>query len=250
MSSHVEVLDRPAWHHETTLVLEVCDSLGQVVNDLLCKRLIPSYPLKHIDQGWLLGVVPFVNAIGFLRPDGFSCIGLPPKAACMTELLGFSQIGLTSPGRLFRNLTFRDVHDRADNLFVARLVPNGMRKIMKMLYRTIRHQQPMLPVKLMSALHCTPKNVCEKAHIVRMRSLQYQIGRWFCPGRVPVNPSRFIRPEYPLRTYFYSDAAGSTQSLRICQMRLAPPKFDFGQLPSSHIHYRTDDLDGTGFISL
>src|ERR1700730_17618981 len=83
-----------------------------------------------------------------------------------------------------------------------------------------------------------------------MRSLQYQIGRWFCPGRVPVNPSRFIRPEYPLRTYFYSDAASSTQLLRICQMRLAPPKFDFGQLPSSHIHYRADDLDGTGFTSL
>src|ERR1700693_2882782 len=105
----------------------------------------------------------------------------------MTKLLGFSQIGLTSPGRLSRNLTFRDVHDRADNLFVARLVPNGVRKITNMLYRTIRHQQPMLPVEVMSALRCTPKNVCETAHIVRMRSLQYQIRRWFRPGRVPVN---------------------------------------------------------------
>ncbi len=168
----------------------------------------------------------------------------------MTKLLGFSQIGLTLPDRLFRNLTFRDVHDRADNLFVARLVPNGMRKIMKMLYRTIRHQQPMLPVELMSAPRCTPKNVCERAHIVRMRSLQYQIGRWFCPGSVPVNPSRFIRPEYPLGTYFYSDTAGSTQSLRICQMCLAPPKFEFGQLSSGDIHYRADDLDCAGFASL
>ncbi len=33
-------------------------------------------------------------------------------------------------------------------------------------------------------------------------------------------------------------------------MRLAPPKFDFGQLPSSDIHYRADDLDGAGFTSL
>ena len=50
MSSYVEVLDRPAWHHETKLVLEVCDSLGQVVDDLLCKRLIPRmYPLEQPD---------------------------------------------------------------------------------------------------------------------------------------------------------------------------------------------------------
>src|SRR5258706_1299739 len=152
MSSYMEVLDCSAWHHDTTLVLEVCNNPGQVVDDLLCKRLIPrKYPLEQPDQGWLLFAVPFVNTIGFFRPNDFSCIGPPPKAACMTKLLGFSQIGLTSPDRLFRNLTFRDVHDLAANLFVARLVPNGMRTIMKVLYRTIRHQQPMLPVELMSA---------------------------------------------------------------------------------------------------
>jgi len=83
-----------------------------------------------------------------------------------------------------------------------------------------------------------------------MRSLQYQVGRWFRPGRVPVNPGRFIRPEYPLRTYFHSDTTGSTESLRICQMRLAPPKFDFGQLSSSDIHHRAYDLDDAGFTSL
>ncbi len=48
MSSYMEVLDGSAWHHETTLVLEVCDNLGQVVDDLLCKRLIPwKYPLEQ-----------------------------------------------------------------------------------------------------------------------------------------------------------------------------------------------------------
>src|SRR5712675_229526 len=104
MCSYVEVLDRPAWHYETTLVLEVRDNLGQVVDHLLCKRLIPSYPLEHFDQGRCLGMVPFVNAIGFLRPDGFSCIGLPPKAARMTKLLSFGQVGLASPDRLFTNL--------------------------------------------------------------------------------------------------------------------------------------------------
>src|SRR6476620_655074 len=133
----------------------------------------------------------------------------------MTESLGLGEIGFASPDSLFPDFTLRDIHDRADNFFVARLVPEAMCKIMKMLYRTIRHQQPMLIIKVSSALRGTLKNVCKTAGIVRMRSLQYQIGRWFRSGRVPVNPSRFIRPEYPLRTYFHSDTAGATESLRV-----------------------------------
>jgi hypothetical protein len=101
----------------------------------------------------------------------------------------------------------------------------------------------MLVVKGASALRRALKDVLEKAYIVRMRTLQYQIRRRFRSGRVPVNPRRFIRPEYPLRGYFHSDTAGSTQSLRIRQMRLAPPKFGFGQLPSSDIHHRTFELE-------
>ena len=34
----------------------------------------------------------------------------------------------------FRNLTVRDIHDHADNFFVACLVPHAMCKVMKMLY--------------------------------------------------------------------------------------------------------------------
>src|SRR6266446_10250059 len=99
----------------------------------------------------------------------------------------------------------------------------------------------MLKVKVTSALPCALKNALKKVYILRVDSVQDQVGRGFRSGRVPVNPSRFIRPKYPLRTYFHSDTAGLTQSLRICQMRLAPPKFDFGQLPSGDIHYRADD---------
>jgi hypothetical protein len=41
------------------------------------------------------------------------------QAACMTKLLGFGEIAFASPDRFFRNLTFRDIHDRADHFFVA-----------------------------------------------------------------------------------------------------------------------------------
>ena len=87
---------------------------------------------------------------------------------------------------------------------------------MKMLYRTIRHQQPMLIIKVTSALRRTPKGVFDEAHIVRMSSLQYQIGCRFRAGRVPINSSRFVGPKYPLSTTFHSDTTGATESLRIC----------------------------------
>src|SRR4029077_11841488 len=165
----------------------------------------------------------------------------------MTKLLGFSQVGLASPDRLFRNLTLRDVHDRSDNLFVADLVLNGMRKITKVLCRTIRHQQPMLPVELLPALRCAPQNVRKKARIVRMRSLQYQIGRWFGAGRVTIDACRLIRPENPLRTYFHSDTAGSTQSLRICQMRSTSPKLGFGLFALLNVEIDADPAEYRSF---
>jgi hypothetical protein len=129
--------------------------------------------------------------------------------------LGFGQVSFASPDRFFRHFTFRDIRDRAGNFFVAGLVPEAMCTIMKMLDRTIRHQQAMLPVKAIAALRCTFKNLCETAHVVRMRSLQYQVGCRFRPGRVPVNPGRFVGPEYPFRTNVHSDATGATESLRI-----------------------------------
>jgi hypothetical protein len=125
-----------------------------------------------------------------------------------------------------------------------------MCKIMKMLYRTIRHQQSVLIIKVTSAPRRTLKGVFDKNHIVRMSSLQYQIGRRFGPRRVPVNPSRLLGPEYPLRTSFHSDKAGVTESLRVCQLHFAPPKFDFGPLPRGDIHYRADNLDAAGFTRL
>src|SRR5258708_8531984 len=56
------------------------------------------------------------------------------------EIQDLTELCFLFPDSFFRNLTFRDIQDRAGNLFVARLILNGMRKIMKMLYRTIRHQ--------------------------------------------------------------------------------------------------------------
>lgn len=44
--------------------LEFCDSARQVVYDLLSN--LRMYLLEDPDEGWLLGVVPFINAIGSL----------------------------------------------------------------------------------------------------------------------------------------------------------------------------------------
>ena len=49
-----------------------------------------------------------------------------------------------------------------------------MRKIMKMLDGTIRHQQPMLIIKVISALGHTVNGAFDKAHIVRMGPMKYE----------------------------------------------------------------------------
>src|SRR6185369_851462 len=98
------------------------------------------------------------------------------------------------------------------------------------LYRAIGHQQPMLIVEVAFALSRTLKGTSDKAQVVRMRSLQYQVGRWFRAGRVAVDSSRFLGPEYPPGTSVHCDESGATEPLRVCQIRLAPPKFDFALL--------------------
>ena len=106
--------------------------------------------------------------------------------------------------------------DRADDFVVAGSVPHAMCEIVKMLDRTIRHQQPMLVIEVTSALRRALERVFDEAHIVRMRSLQYQLGRWFRSGRIPVNPRRLVGPKYSLRACFHSDEASATEPLRVC----------------------------------
>jgi hypothetical protein len=89
----------------------------------------------------------------------------------------------------------------------------------------------MLKVKVISCLSSPLKDSLEQFHIVRMDPLQNQIGCRLRPGRVPIDPSRFLGPKHPLGTCFHSGTTGVTESLRICQMRFAPAKFRFGALP-------------------
>src|SRR2546427_5464666 len=148
-------------------------------------------------------------------PEDLAAGNLPPEATCVTQLLRFGQVGFASPDGFFRNLTFRDVDDRSHNLVVACFVSHAMCEIVKMLDRTVWHQQPMLVIKIISAVRRSLERVCDKAHIVRMGALQNQIGRRFRSGRVPVNPRRLLGPKYPPRACFHSDEASATESLRL-----------------------------------
>jgi len=73
--------------------------------------------------------------------------------------LGFGQVRFASADGLLRNLAVRDIDDRADDFVVAGFVSHAMCEIVKMLDRTIRHQQPMLVIKVTSALRGAPERV-------------------------------------------------------------------------------------------
>src|SRR6266850_3533400 len=101
----------------------------------------------------------------------------------------------------------------------------------------------MLVINVTSALRGALERVFDEAQIVRMRSLQYQLWRWFRSGGIPVNPRRLVGPKYPFRAFFHSDEARATEPLRVGQIRLASPKFDFDSLAFLDIEVDSDPVE-------
>src|SRR6266850_2836371 len=101
----------------------------------------------------------------------------------------------------------------------------------------------MLVIKVTSALRGALERVFDEADIVRMRSLQYQLGRRFRSGGIPVNPRGLVGPKYSLRACFHSDEASATEPLRVGQIRLASPKFDFDSLAFLDIEVDSDPVE-------
>ena len=62
--------------------------------------------------GLMLAVV-FENPKGFVRPVKFAGGGRPAETACVTQALGFRQIGLTAAQPVFGLLAFIDVNSQA-----------------------------------------------------------------------------------------------------------------------------------------
>src|SRR4029453_6437059 len=170
------------------------------------------------------------NSEGLVGPEDLAARHLPAEAARVAQLLGFSKIRFASADSFLRNLAVRDIYYRADDFVVAGFVSHAMCEIVKMLDRTIRHQQPMLVVKVVCASRRSLERVFDNAHVVRMRALQYQIWRRFRSGRVPVDPRRLVGPKYPLRACFHSDETSATEPLRVGQIRFPPPKLPFASL--------------------
>jgi hypothetical protein len=89
----------------------------------------------------------------------------------------------------------------------------------------------MLNVKVRSRLSSPLNSALKKVSIVRMDSLQNQIGRWFRPERVSVDPIRFFGPKHPLDTRFHSGITGVAESLCFCQKVVITPQGFFDALP-------------------
>src|SRR6185295_8863216 len=155
------------------------------------------------------------NSEGFGGPKDVAARHLPAEAARVAQFLGFGQIRLASADSFLRNLAVRDIDYRADDFLVAGFVSHAMCDIVQMLDGAIRHQQPVLVIKVSSAARSSLERVFDKAYVVRMRALQDQIGRRFRSRRVPVDPRRLVGPKYPLCACVHSDEASATEPLRV-----------------------------------
>jgi hypothetical protein len=101
----------------------------------------------------------------------------------------------------------------------------------------------MFIVKVSSVVACSLKCVPDKAYVVGMRSLEYQIGRGFRPGSVPVDPSGLLGPKQSFRASFHGNKASAAESLRVCQVLFAPAEFDFGLLTLFDIEVDPDPVE-------
>src|SRR6266436_4752328 len=97
----------------------------------------------------------------------------PPGPTPRTrEPLRFRQITLASPQRFFRPLVLGRIHHRSDILEFARLISLSMSHNVDMFDGTIRHQQAMLKIKILSILRSAPDGLSHKSCVFRMNPLE------------------------------------------------------------------------------
>src|SRR6185295_3153221 len=135
-----------------------------------------------------------------------------------------------------------------NHFIVAGFVPHAMSNVMKMLCRTIRHQQAMLIVEVSSIGGRPLEGAFDEANVVGMRSLEDQFRRWFGHGRVSVNPSGFLGPEQSVGASFHGNEAGAAQSLRVCQVLFAPAELHFGLLTLFDVEVDPDPIEDRSIV--
>src|SRR5882724_1942443 len=207
----------------------------------------------RMNLGSIVSLTPLVKSDIVIRerlPIRIEALALRPLYAdhLRREIQHLPQFRLLLADLVFRALTLRDVDYRSNHFVVACFIPHAMGAIVKVLDRTIRHPQPMLIVEVIPVLCRTLERLFDKVDIVRMRSLQNQVRCWFRSGRVSVDPGRLLGPEYPLRTRFHPDEASATEFLRVCQIRLTPPKFDFASLVLFDVEVDADPAEQRSIV--
>src|SRR5260370_10814275 len=66
--------------------------------------------------------IVFEDTIGFIRPDMLFAAWSPTKAACVTQPLGFRQIGFATPELLRQEFVLSYIDAYADSLQAARFI--------------------------------------------------------------------------------------------------------------------------------
>src|SRR5205809_6908699 len=137
-----------------------------------------------------------VYAIPLLgKMHGFSSRSPPNPTPRMREPLRFRQITLASSQRLFRLLALGGVHHCSDKLESARLVSLGTSHNMDMFDGTIRHQQSIFKIKILSILRRALDCLFHLGRVFGMNTLEDIFHGW-CRGSVVLKDSiGFLRPD-------------------------------------------------------
>src|SRR5882762_9842752 len=158
---------------------------------LRMNALEPLFPSRHA-----LFPIKAIYAIPLLgKMHGLSSRDLPNPAPRMREPLRFRQITFASPQRLFRLLVPGGVHHRSNKLEFSRLISFSMSHNVDMFDGTIRHQQSVFKIKVLSILGRALDYLFHKGCVFRMEPLESKFHGRFRSSVVLEDSKGFLRPD-------------------------------------------------------
>src|SRR5262249_21651514 len=124
---------------------------------------------------------------------------------------------LAVPQRRLGFLARRDVHQRTYGLPIARFIGRGMGYPVKVLGRSVWHQQAMLKVKLVSLADGTVDLLTNESNVVGVHTIEHHLQRRLGRRIVFEDAKAFLGPEDLSARDVPAEAARVTQLLRLGQ---------------------------------
>src|SRR3984893_15093301 len=165
--------------------------------------------------------IVFEDAVGFIRPDMLFAAWSPTKAACVTQPLGFRQIGFATPEFLSKDLVLGNVYSAAYDSFQSPVHYNRGTDATNMPEFAVRSHNTLGDIASQTFRNHSLDQRCHEFTIVRMHACQVFIeGRGVFFRIKTVYMKKLTRPVVEPSCRIKNPAAHMAKALRFGQIEL------------------------------